>query len=217
MQYETEQLNFWKGDFGKEYTDRSTHTDLNSWNDWYKNLYGHSRLEMFDEFINHLDFDCKILEVGCNTGMQLRGLQKMGFRNLYGIEIQDYAVEKSKSLSQGINIIQGSGFDVPFKDEYFDLVMTNGVLIHIHPDDLLKILGEIYRCSKKYILGYEYFEEDTKEINYRGNQGYLWKSNFSSIYLREFPNLKLVKEIKYPYLLPSEAGNIDSMFLLEKK
>jgi len=57
----------------------------------------------------------------------------MGFTNLYGIELQWYAVEKAKEYTKGINIIQGSGFDIPFKDGYFDLVITNGVLIHIAP------------------------------------------------------------------------------------
>lgn len=57
--------------------------------------------------------------------MQLKCLQEMGFTNLYGVELQAYAVQRSKEFTEGINIIQGSGFDVPFKDGFFDLVCTN--------------------------------------------------------------------------------------------
>lgn len=156
----------------------------------------------------------RILEVGCNVGNQLRMLQYMGFGNLYGIELQQYAVEKAKSLTQGINIIQGVGDDIPFKDGYFDMVFTSGVLIHISPDNINRVLDEIYRCTKEYIWGLEYYADEYTEINYRGNDNLLWKTNFSKLYLDRFPELELVKEEKFKYL---NNDNVDVMFLLRKK
>ena len=47
----------------------------------------------------------KILKIGCNLGNQLRLLQRMGYKNLYGIELQPYVVQRSKDLTKGINII----------------------------------------------------------------------------------------------------------------
>ena len=35
----------------------------------------------------------------------------------------------------------------------FDLVFTSGVLIHIAPDDLSIIMGEIYRCTSQIHMG----------------------------------------------------------------
>ena len=70
--------------------------------------------------------------------MQLDGLQRSGWTNLWGIELQEYAVELSKHYTNHVNIVQASGFDIPFKDNFFDLVVTNGVLIHIAPADLLR-------------------------------------------------------------------------------
>jgi len=58
---------------------------------------------------------------------------KNGINNLYGIELQQYAIEKAKALTKRINIIHGVADDIPFKDGYFDMVFTSGVLIHIHP------------------------------------------------------------------------------------
>ena len=40
----------------------------------------------------------------------------MGFTDLYGIELQKYAVEKAKANTEYINIIQDSPFDIPYKD-----------------------------------------------------------------------------------------------------
>ena len=51
---------------------------------------------------------------------------------------KQYAVEKGKENTKGINIIQGSAFDLPYKDNYFDLVCTNGVLIHGVRQHILK-------------------------------------------------------------------------------
>lgn len=131
------QENTWSGEFGKNYTDRCTFgpEELNS---AYIKDYGISRRDMNNRFLSSEQGleNKRVLEVGCNVGNQLRMLQNMGFRNLYGIELQQYAVEKAKSLTQGINIIQGIGDDIPFKDGYFDMVFTSGVLIHISPDNI---------------------------------------------------------------------------------
>jgi pseudaminic acid biosynthesis-associated methylase len=217
MTIETKQTDFWSGEFGKEYTDRNTAENIIAWNENYIKLYGVSRFDMFNTFLSGLDKESKILEVGCNTAQQLSALQTLGFKNLYGIELQPYAVEKAKSITRNINVIQGSAFDIPFKDGYFDLVMTNGVLIHISPDDIANALSEIVRCSKKYIMGFEYFSKESKEVNYRGNKGFLWKMNYAQAYLDKFSSLSLVKEVQYPYIITEEKGNIDSLFLLKKQ
>lgn len=207
----TEQIEFWKGDFGKEYTDRnSMHQDV--WDEFYINTWGKTKVEMNESILGDIPRTASILEVGCNNGQQLVGYQRSGFTNLYGIELQNYAVEKAKEFTKNINIIQGSGFDLPFKDNYFDIVCTNGVLIHIAPEDHFAIMSEMVSCSKKYIMGFEYFAEELQPIPYRGNDERMWKGNFAQIFIDHF-NLKLVKQDFIPYL---NSSNLDSIYLLEK-
>lgn len=211
----TQQEQLWAGEFGQQYTDRNTR-DRQEWDDFYRRTWGLTKTEMNTRFIGDLPRDARILEVGCNTGMQLRGLQDMGFTKLYGIELQPYAVEKAKQHTSGINIIQGSGFDLPFRDGFFDVVCTNGVLIHIAPNDLPRMMGEMVRCSRQYIWGYEYYTAELTSIRYRGKEGFLWKADYAALFDQHFPQLRVVKQDLFPYVDPSEQGNVDSMYLLEK-
>ena len=50
----TEQIKFWEGDFGKEYTDRNTFT-AEEWNKWYIENYGVSKDELNGKFLGSLD------------------------------------------------------------------------------------------------------------------------------------------------------------------
>ncbi len=210
----TSQEKKWASEFGKEYTDRSVYTaeelDMHSL-EWY----GVSRTERNKYFLDGLGLESKsILEVGCNVGNQLRCLESMGYTELSGIEIQSYAVELAKTLSSSIKYIHGTGLELPFEENAFELVFTSGVLIHISPENIGQMMDEIYRCSKKYIWGFEYFGEKHEVIDYRGNNNLMWRGNFAQLYLNRFPDLELIKEKRYKYLYNE---NVDSMFLLRKK
>ena len=209
----SKQMREWATQFGKDYSDRNALT-LEEMESLYRKQYGLTRTEMNSRFIKDLDKDIKILEVGSNIGNQLLCLQKIGFRNLYGIELQSYAIELSKSRTEDINIIQGSAFDIPFKDNYFELVFTSGLLIHISPEDIPVALDEIYRCTKQYIWCFEYYSAEYTRVKYRGYDDLLWKTNFSKLFLDRFNSLELVREDFFKY---TDNDNVDVMFLLQKK
>ena len=84
----TKQELFWEGAFGKEYTNRTTRTAID-WDKCYLENWGSSRVEINTAFLENLPKEARILEVGCNTGIQLDGLQRSGFTNLWGIELQE--------------------------------------------------------------------------------------------------------------------------------
>ena len=205
-----EQTKKWAGDFGQEYTDRNTMT-VKDMNNLYRQQYGISRSELNTLFLRELDHSIRILEVGTNIGNQLLCLQELGFTNLYGIELQRYAILQSKA--KDICLVQGSAYNIPFKDNQFDLVFTSGLLIHISPENVIKVLEEIYRCTNSYILGLEYFAEQPTEIAYRGHSNLLWKADFARLYMKHFQDLNLIREKELTYL---DNHNVDSMFLLRK-
>ncbi len=210
----TRQEKIWDSGFGKDYNKRNDFSNSELDEVYIKDI-GVRRTDMNEDFIGFLDRDAKILEVGCNIGMQLVNLQEMGFKNLYGIEIQNSAVETAKQKTSGINIIRGSAYDIPFRDGYFDLVFSNRVLIHMNPDHLDTALSEIYRVSGRYIYGSEYYAENVTEIKgYHGETSIAWKRDFAGDYMRLFPSLKLLKEKKYKYTFNDD---VDSTFLFEKQ
>lgn len=208
---QTAQQKFWSGKFGKGYNTRNTFT-AKGFDAFYKKTWGTTRSAMNRFFLSKLRIS-NVLEVGANIGLQLRHLQNEGHNNLYGVEVQENAVERAKQLTKHINIIQGSAFDLPFKNEYFDLVFTSGVLIHIHPKNLKAAMREMTRCSKKYVWGFEYFNETEQEIPYRGNRNVLWKNNFPKLFSAYCPKLKLVKMKFYKY---RDSSNRDVMYLFKK-
>lgn len=207
------QSKFWQGESGRAYTDRNPES-VQELEALYLKDYGISRSAMNEEFLSGFERSIKILEVGANVGVQLEMLRQQGFENLLGIEINKYAVLQAKKLRPEIDIIVGSAFDLPFRDRYFDLVFTSGVLIHIAPHDLGQALNEIYRVSNCYIWGFEYFADELTEVKYRGQSGLLWKADFSKVYREKFPELKLVKEKKF---VLQGTDNLSQMFLLEKR
>ena len=204
----TEQEEFWAGTFGNEYTLRNT----GDWDAFYKETWGITRTELNEQFLSSLKKDALILEVGCNRGYQLNVLQEQGFTNLWGIDINKNALILARE-NKNLNIVEGSAFDLPFKDNFFDLVFTSGLLIHISPDDMPSVMNELYRVTKRFIWSFEYFSEDCVEIEYRGNKNQLWKNNFLKLFTNRFPNLEVVEKRMINYL---ESKNVNMMFLLEK-
>ena len=77
-------------------------------------------------------------------------------------------------------------------------------------------MGEMVRCSRRLIWGYEYYNDQLTEIRYRGNEGFLWKADYAALFEQHFPQLHLVKRELFPYVDAAEQGNVDSMYLLEK-
>ena len=105
--------------------------------------------------LNNQD-NVKILEIGCSYGGNIKHLVRTGFE-IYGIDISRYAINQAKQLvDKDIDLRVGIIFNLPYDDNYFDLVFTRGVLIHIHPNDFENALKEVARVSKKRIVHYEY-------------------------------------------------------------
>jgi pseudaminic acid biosynthesis-associated methylase len=208
----TRQISEWKGEFGRDYTDRNT-LDPHALDALYQGNYGVTRSSLNQEFLEGIPLSARILEVGCNIGNQLLLLAQAGYTDLHGVEIQSYAVDIARSRVPSASIVEGSALEIPHPDQDFDLVFTSGVLIHIAPDNLSTAIAEICRTAKTWIWGMEYYAPSLTEIPYRGHQSLLWKTDFARAYLSQSSDLKLVRERRLDYV---NNPNTDSMFLLKK-
>lgn len=208
----TAQMSRWTDQFGRDYTDRNSLT-LSELDALYHRNYGVTRRALNARFLAGVPRSARILEVGCNIGNQLSMLRELGFSHLYGIEIQHYALKQVKSRVRGINVVEASALEIPFRDGSFDMVFTSGVLIHIAPAEMSLVLGEIHRCSNKYIWGFEYHSSVPTEVSYRGNRDLLWKMNYAQAFLDQFDDLELLRSEHLSYL---QDSNVDCMFLMRK-
>ena len=177
-----EQLEKWKGKFGNSYTERNEF-------DW------RNRVPAFEKMVTGLDIE-DILEVGCNRAYNLLALNEVMKEkaNLLGVEPNPHAVRLARNSSSDFGVIEGNAYNLPFKDDYFDLCFTCGALIHIPPENINTAIKEIYRVCCSYILAIEYYSQNEEEVVYRGNENMLWKRNFLALYKKEFPDLSLVRK-----------------------
>ena len=206
------QQNLWKGSFGDSYIKRNF--SLDHINEVYKKLTGVTQEEIIYEFFNPLKRDISIIELGCNIGLKLSILKKMGFVNLTGVEINKNALKEAQQNNPEINFIQSSIEEFNPNQEKFDLVFTSGVLIHISPLSINQIIKKIIDLSRNYIFGFEYLSENLVEVNYRGNAESLWKQNFPTLFQKQSPDLQLIKEKKINYL---NENLVDVAYLFSKK
>jgi pseudaminic acid biosynthesis-associated methylase len=209
---ETAQTREWQGTFGKKYWERNQFTpaELDA---LYLTKYGTTRTILNERFLKNVPRSTSILEVGCNLGAQLSSLQRSGFTNLSGIEINGEILKEARIRLPSAKLAQASALQIPYPDAHFDLVFTSGLLIHIAPSELVTAMNEIHRCSKTWIWGLEYYAPETTEVLYRGQRNLLWKADFVQLYLKNFPDLELVREERLSYL---KDGNVDTMFLLRR-
>jgi pseudaminic acid biosynthesis-associated methylase len=180
----SETIEFWTGKFGEEYMKRNN----------YEILFP-LKEKFFIKMLSKIDICENILEIGCNTGINLCALKKHSKATLYGVEPYHkalYECVSSKILDEDKAYnTTGSKLDM-FSDKQIDLVFTCGVLIHVPPSELKNTTDNIVRIASKYVLCCEYFSDKEEEVNYRGNTGKLFKRDWGSFYLENYKNLELV-------------------------
>jgi pseudaminic acid biosynthesis-associated methylase len=206
-------MEVWGGPFGAEYTKRNS-VSIDEYDANHERDFGVKRSQLNAEFLGALPRDARILEIGTNLGNQLGLLARLGFNNLYGVELQWGAIDLARQRVPRTNIVQGSAFEVPFRDAWFDVVFTSNVLIHFSFPDVRKVIAEMFRCSSKYLWGSEYWAAQPTEVAYRGHQELLWKTDYAKLFLSTFPErLELERERR---LQNRTEDTIDNMYLLTK-
>ena len=110
-------------------------------NNFFRNLVNLTKAKTVDS----------ILDVGCGEGFTLNRLKENGIgKKLEGIESLQAAIDLGKKTYPDIKIVKGSIYELPYKDNSFDLVLCTEVLEHLEkPQDAIK---ELVRVSKKYLV-----------------------------------------------------------------
>lgn len=171
----------WGGEFGDAYTERNRSA-------------GDHRAEFWQMILG--EFPSKsVLEVGCNLGGNLRWLaEHLTPQKVYGVDVNLKALAEVHRVLPSVNALHSVARELPFRDRWFDLVITMGVLIHQSQDTLPLVMAEVVRCSRRYVFCGEYFSPELTEVPYHGQPGSLFKRDFGGLYQQLFPELRLVKK-----------------------
>jgi spore coat polysaccharide biosynthesis protein SpsF len=183
---DTEQLKFWRGDFGNAYTDRNAgeaaqlRARVALWAPIMASLVGAPPRS--------------ILEIGANIGNNLRALRQLTDAEFFALEPN--AKARGILVDDGVvpapNVRDGIAAAIDLANDAVDMAFTSGVLIHIHPNDLEASCREIHRVARRHIVCIEYFADKPEEIAYRGHADRLFKRDFGGYWLDLFPEMETV-------------------------
>lgn len=110
--------------------------------------------------------DAKILDIGCGKGYLLYEFKKLLPEcQVFGVDISPYAISKSFGNIKK-SIYQGCASKLPFKKNYFDLVISINTLHNLNLNKLISSLNEINRVSKKSSwINIESYRNNSEKIN----------------------------------------------------
>lgn len=192
----TNPTELWSGTFGDAYTDRNRV-------DWQ------ARIPFWESAIQFCT-PATVFEFGANAGWNLRAiLASAPNLDVYGVDVNQQAVNEARSHGLEVQHVGEHGFAGLYEPGSMDLVATCGVLIHIAPTDLQRVMQSLVDLSGRYVLAVEYHEDgEPVEVEYRGKAGALWRRNYGKLY----------EELGLRLLSTGEAAGFDqcTYYLLEK-
>ena len=141
-----------------EWADPLLYKDVSLQTDFLQDTKHPHRSLLLERISSHAPFS-RLLEIGCGCGPNLYLLAKQyPEAELIGIDINPTAVEKGNEFfqKQGLNnvhLITGKSQNLSrFKEKYFDIVLTDAVLIYVTPQDIKSVIQEMMRVGNILIL-----------------------------------------------------------------
>jgi ubiquinone/menaquinone biosynthesis C-methylase UbiE len=135
----------------------------------------------------------KILQIGCGP---LDLINYLGDMKKYSLDpLADYYMKQFKVDYKKANLVKGVGEDLPFEDEFFDIVLLPNVLDHtVNPE---KVLSEVNRVLKKDGIFYfdVYFYQ--REFLLLAKIWELSKKATNKVFNPAHPYMFTLKEVKH--------------------
>ena len=95
----------------------------------------------------NLQSDTQILDLCCGSGQVTRFLVDFS-ENVIGLDASPLSIQRSQKNVPNATYIKAFAEDMPFTDNLFDVVHTSAALHEMQPEQLRKIIAEVYRVLK---------------------------------------------------------------------
>jgi ubiquinone/menaquinone biosynthesis C-methylase UbiE len=144
----------------------------------------------------------KVLEIGCGDANRLLYLKQRFSRVVfYGIDPSTEAIKNKKKSS--IILKKATADKIPFKKNFFDIIIYGFCLYLVDDRDLFKIICEAERVSKpdSSIIIYDFYSKNVKYKKYKHNKKiFIRKMDYSKIFSWcPYYKIKIFKKFKYNY------------------
>lgn len=116
-----------------------------------RNIKSEKIISVINDFSRRNKLDTKqlnCLDVGCSGGLITVNLSNH-FKSVVGLDTDKNAISlaEKKYNKKNLNFVIGSGLNIPYEDESFDVIICNQVYEHV--PDYKKLFLEIHRVLKK--------------------------------------------------------------------
>ena len=142
------------------------------------------------------DSQCRILDVGCGTGLTAQALHRLGFSNLYGIDLSQEMVDVARVRGIYTGLVAADVTQpLDFESGFFGGIISSGTFTHGHvgPEplpELFRILrpGGILTCTVKDDLWRERGFDQAFEQLVSSDQAVCLSRELKSYYLDSDPD-----------------------------
>lgn len=181
LRHETDQEQFWAGEFGNAYIDRNDNKTILR-----------SNIALFSKVLARTGSLGSVIEFGPNIGLNLAAIHEMmPSAALHGVEINELACHRLRQRPGIVSVEHGSILTYTATAQH-DFAMAKGLLIHINPDHLQSAYQALYNASRRFVFVCEYYNPVPVAIPYRGHDDRLFKRDFAGDMMRHYPDLALV-------------------------
>ena len=121
------------------------------------------------------DKEWRVLEVGCNCGRNIGHMLRAGYKNIEGVEINPQAVEYARTYcpeaANRMTVADAQSFLAMKPTDYYDLIYTQSILMHIPPEDDY-LFGQMTRVASKMLFVSEVEVQGGNLLRHKYNRNY---------------------------------------------
>ena len=156
----------------------------NDFKDWNQYYYVKMKLKkkFLKQVIKHYQDEKTVLECGCGTGKTTIFLSYFGIKT-YAMDLEKEMVESTKKRFKKYKckckVIQGDINNIPFKEKFFSVTHSSGVLEHYSDSEIVNMINEQLRVSDYCVFSVptSYFE-----LKMLGNERFLSRKKMERNY-----------------------------------